>query len=38
MARGRNKYGLGRFLFDIIFGVLTGGIWWIYLLLKFIRS
>lgn len=34
----KKKYGLGRFLVDIVLGVLTGGIWWIWLLFKFIRT
>lgn len=32
------SYGLGRFLFDIIFGVVTCGVWWAWLLLKFLRK
>lgn len=38
MARNTRKYGLGSFLFDLIFGIITCGIWWIYLIFKFIRS
>ncbi|QED11589.1 membrane protein [Arthrobacter phage Qui] len=38
MARSRKRYGLGKFLFDLILGFLTCGIWWIFLLFKFFRT
>lgn len=28
------KYTIFSFLFDIIFGVVTGGIWWVYKIFK----
>lgn len=31
------KYGPLRFLFDFTLGVLTGGLWWLYLLLRALR-
>ena len=34
----QKKYGLGHFLLDFFLGVITGGIWWIFLVFKFIRS
>ena len=38
MGNNKKKYTLGRFIFDFILGVLTGGIWWIYVLIKAIRE
>lgn len=32
------KYGLLRFAFDIMFGLVTGGLWWIYLAFRFLRK
>lgn len=32
------KYGLGRFLIDLILTALTGGLWLVYLIFKFIRT
>ena len=31
-------YGFGRFLLDLFLGLITGGIWWIYLLFKALRK
>ena len=31
------RYGIFRFLVDLILGCLTGGLWWLYLLFKFLR-
>lgn len=28
----KKRYGLGRFLFDLLFGIVTGGLWWLFLL------
>lgn len=33
----RRPYGLGRFMADIFLGIITGGLYWMYLLFKFIR-
>lgn len=38
MAQTRRHYGLGGFLFDVILGLLTGGIWWAFLLFRFFRN
>ena len=36
---GKNEhYGCLKFIFDIVLGLLTGGLWWLYLLFKFIRT
>jgi hypothetical protein len=35
---GRKKYGFWKFMFDLWFGVFTGGVWWFYLLLKHFRT
>ena len=32
------KYGLGRFLIDLLLTTLTGGLWLAYLIFKFIRT
>jgi hypothetical protein len=32
------KYGLGRFVLDLLLGFLTGGLWWVFLVFKAIRS
>lgn len=34
----RKKYGAGRFLGDFILGVMTGGIWWVYMLFRALRN
>lgn len=36
MSTTQKKYGLGRFLFDLFFGILTGGLWWLFLFLRFL--
>ena len=38
MGNNKKKYTLGRFIFDFIMGLLTAGIWWIYVLIKAIRE
>lgn len=30
----KNSYGLGKFLGDAVLGALTGGLWWIYRIIK----
>jgi hypothetical protein len=36
---GQNKkHGFGRFLFDFLLGVCTGGVWWAFLLWDFLRN
>lgn len=32
----KKKYGLMHFLLDFVLGVLTGGLWWMFLLLRHI--
>jgi hypothetical protein len=32
------RYGFWRFTFDFLFGCLTMGVWWFYLLFKFLRN
>ena len=32
------KYGLGRLIFDFIMTMLTGGLWLIWILIRFLRS
>ncbi len=34
----KKKYGFWRFMFDFTFGVLTGGLWWLFLLLRALRK
>jgi hypothetical protein len=34
----KKPYGLGRFLFDLLFGIVTGGLWWLWLLFKALRN
>lgn len=36
MSRNRKSYSLGRFLLDVILGMVTGGLWWVWLVLKFL--
>lgn len=31
------KYGLFKFLVDVFLGILTGGLWWLYLLFRALR-
>lgn len=31
------KYGLGSFIIDLLLGSITGGLWWIYLLIRYIK-
>lgn len=33
----RNKYGLGKFLLDVILTVLTGGLWLIWIFVREMR-
>ena len=33
-----NRYGLGRFLVDLILGCVTGGLWWLYLVIRYVRK
>lgn len=37
-TRTRQRYGLLRFIFDILFGIITGGLWWLFLLFRALRS
>lgn len=37
-VRTRQRYGLFRFIFDVLFGIITGGLWWLYLLFRALRS
>ncbi len=32
------RYGFMRFLLDLVLGILTAGLWWIYLLFKALRG
>lgn len=32
-----HRYGLIRFAFDVILGCMTGGLWWLFLLFRYIR-
>jgi hypothetical protein len=34
----RKKYGPGRFLVDLTLGFLTGGLWWIWMLFRALRT
>lgn len=36
MSNRTKHYGISRFLLDLVLGVITGGIWWVYLIFKFI--
>lgn len=37
MAR-KKKYGPGRFLLDLFLGFATGGIWWAWMLFRYLRT
>lgn len=37
-ATMKKKYGLGGFLLDCFLTVITGGLWLVYLLIKYLRS
>lgn len=37
-TRSRQRYGFLRFTFDVLFGIITGGLWWLYLLFRALRS
>lgn len=32
------KYGFFNFLFDVIFGIITFGLWWLYLVFRHFSS
>jgi hypothetical protein len=34
----RKKRGTLGILFDVVFGILTGGIWWVWIFIKFLRN
>lgn len=36
--RSRNNYGCGTIVFDLIMTVITGGLWLVWLLIKFLRT
>ena len=38
MSRTANKYGLGKFLFDVILVIITGGLWLIWIFVREIRG
>jgi hypothetical protein len=38
MSRNKNKYGLGKFLFDVILTLITGGLWLIWIFVREIRG
>lgn len=38
MARNRRKTSNLGVLFHLVFGLITGGIWWLFLLIKFMVS
>lgn len=38
MSKRNKKYGIFRFMFDFTLGVLTGGLWWLFLLLRHISG
>lgn len=38
MSRNRKKYGLFNFLFDLVMVCLTGGIWFFWILFRYLRT
>ena len=34
----RNKYGLGSLIFDFIMTMITGGLWLIWIIIRFLRA
>jgi hypothetical protein len=36
--KNKKKYGVIHFLFDFTLGVLTGGLWWLFLLLRYLSQ
>ena len=38
MARNAPKYGLGKFLFDVILVLITGGLWLIWIFVRELRG
>lgn len=34
----KKKYGFWRFIGDVVLGVLTGGIWWLFLFFRALRK
>jgi hypothetical protein len=38
MARNARKYGLGKFLFDVILVLITGGLWLIWIFVRELRG
>lgn len=34
----KKKYGPFRFLMDVFLGIITGGLWWMYLLFRALRN
>ena len=34
----KKKRGFFGLLFDLVLGLITGGLWWIWLLIKYIRN
>ena len=38
MSNTNKRYGCLHFLWDFFLGVITGGIWWLYLLFRALRN
>lgn len=38
MSKGNKKRGTLGILFDLVFGFMTGGIWWVWILIKYFRN
>lgn len=40
MARtcARRRYGFGQFVFDFVLTILTGGLWLLWLIIRFLRN
>jgi hypothetical protein len=38
MSRNKSKYGLGKFLFDVILTIITGGFWLIWVFVRELRG
>ena len=38
MSRNNAKYGLGKFLFDVVLTLITGGLWLIWIFVREIRG
>jgi hypothetical protein len=38
VSNNKKSYGLFRFLWDFFLGCITGGLWWVFLLIRYLRT